>query len=123
VIGTAAPIAGLLEVLQRRAAGRRNAPAVSNQAMGDAFAIGNELPANDLGVLHARLLIRLRIGLGGERRQAKTKTKHGQRESGANFHETPRALPPLFVYREQRFEFEPRSNESDLTIIRLRHNV
>jgi len=89
VIGTAGPIAGLLEVLQRRAAGRRDAPAVSNKAMGDAFAIGNELAANHLGVLHARLLILLRIGLGGERRQAKTNTKHGQRESGANFHGTP----------------------------------
>lgn len=57
--------------------------------MGDAFTIGNELPANDLGVLHARLLIRLRIGLGGERGQSKTKTKHCQRERGANFHGTP----------------------------------
>jgi len=61
--------------------------------MGDAFAIGNELSANDLSVLHARLLIRLRIGLGGERGQAKTerktKTKHCQRERGANFHGTP----------------------------------
>jgi len=61
--------------------------------MGDPLTIGNELPANDLGVLHARLLIRLRIGLGGERGQSKTerntKTKHCQRERGANFHGTP----------------------------------
>jgi hypothetical protein len=91
--------------------------------MGDSLAIGNELAANHLGVLHARLLILLRIGLGGERRQAKTKTKHCQRESGANFHGTPRALPPLFVCREQRFEYELRSSESALATFRLRHNV
>jgi hypothetical protein len=83
------PIAGLLEVLQRRAAGWRDLAAVRDQAMGDPFTIGNELPANDLGVLHARLLIRLRIGLGGERRQTKTKPKHSECEYGANFHGYP----------------------------------
>jgi hypothetical protein len=57
--------------------------------MGDPLAIGNELAANDLGVLHARLLIRLRISLGGERRQPKTKAEYRQREHGMKFHGYP----------------------------------
>jgi hypothetical protein len=73
--------------------------------MGDPFTIGNELPANDLGVLHARLLILLRIGLGGERRQ--TKTKHSECEHGANFHGYPQRCGYSYS-QEQRFEFELR---------------
>ena len=90
--------------------------------MGDPFAIGNELAANDLGVLHARLLIRLRIGLGGERGQRKTKAKHCQREHGANSHDTPSFATARFTLK-QRVEFEPKSGESALAAVRLRHNV
>jgi hypothetical protein len=57
--------------------------------MGDPLTIGNELTANDLGVLPARLLIRLWVGLGAKRRQSKTETKYGQRETSADFHVYP----------------------------------
>ena len=57
--------------------------------MGDPLTIGNELAANNLGVLHARLLIRLCVGLGGERGQPETKAKYCQREHGVNFHVYP----------------------------------
>jgi len=56
-----------LEVLQRSAASPRDAASVGDQAMGDTLTIGNKLAANDLGVLHARLLILLWVGLGVER--------------------------------------------------------
>jgi hypothetical protein len=76
-------------MLERSAASRRDASPVSDQAVGDPLAIGNKLAANDLGVLHARLLIRLRICSGGKRRQTKAKPKHSQCERGANSHGYP----------------------------------
>ena len=54
--------------------------------MGDPLTIGNELAANDLGILHARLLIRLCVRLGGERGQPETKPEYGQRKYSVNFH-------------------------------------
>jgi hypothetical protein len=79
--------ARLLEVLQRSAARRGNAAPMGNQAVGDPLAIGNELAANDLGILPARLLIRLWVGHTGQRRQAKAKCS--QRDHGAKFHFLP----------------------------------
>jgi hypothetical protein len=46
-------------VLQGCAASGRYLAPVADQAMGNPLTIGNELAANDLGVLHARLLILL----------------------------------------------------------------
>ena len=91
-----APKRTSLEVLQRSTASRRHAPLVVDQAMRDPLTIGNKLTANDLGVLHARLLIRLFISLDGERCQ--TKAKYCQREPGANHHGYP-TLPPLYLLR------------------------
>jgi hypothetical protein len=88
--------------------------------MGNSHTIGNELAANDLGVLHARLLIGLRIGPRGERRQSESKTKHSECEHGANLHGYPQRCGYSFS-QEQHFEF--RSSESDLATFRLRHNV
>lgn len=59
----------LLEILQRNAASDGNAPAVGHETMGDAFAIRNELPAIDLGVCHAGILILLLISSRRFRRQ------------------------------------------------------
>ena len=62
--------------------------------MRNAHAIGYELTAIYLGVLHARILVLLRVGLGGERRQAKA--KNCEREHGVNFHGYPQAMRPFF---------------------------
>ena len=104
-----APKRTSLEVLQRDTASRRHAPLVGDQAMRDPLTIGNKLTANDLGVLHARLLIRLFISLDGERCQ--TKAKYCQREPGANHHGYPNFAATLFA-QGQRLNLNPgRANQ------------
>jgi hypothetical protein len=51
----------LFEVSYRCATGRRDLPAVDHQAMRDALTVGDELPANRLGVLHAGILVLLLV--------------------------------------------------------------
>ena len=59
----------LAKVLDGLATRRRDFAAIGDQAMGDADAVGNELPAKGLGVHHAGALILLRVRLGGDRRE------------------------------------------------------
>ena len=77
--------AGLAKVLDGLAAGRRDFAAIGHQAVGDAHAVGDELPAIGLGVHHACALILLRVRLNARRREHHA--NQSKRNYEAQFHD------------------------------------
>jgi hypothetical protein len=70
-------VSRLFEMLQCRATGGRDAAAIGHQAVSDALAVRNELPANGLRIHHTGVLILLRIGRRRDRREREEKqSKH-----------------------------------------------
>lgn len=63
----------LFEILQRHAARLRNTFPIRHQALGNALAVRDELPADGLGVEHASVLVGLGVGHGSARRECQAK--------------------------------------------------